>query len=145
MLTLPLKLVQIYLLSLTCPETYEELPQGLHGLEYYEARFSLDQTKGMFINFRSNFSLMKCWYTSMCLVRSCWTRLLAIFRATWLSQYSNICSFGSKPISVGRVLSHNSSHIPCTIPVYSASAEDLAVMFCFLLRHVTRFPATNVK
>jgi hypothetical protein len=109
------------------------------------ASCSLDLTKGMSTNFRSNFSLMKCRSTSMCLVRSCCTGLLAISRAAWLSHYSNIGSLGSKPIYVSKVLSHNSSHIPCTIPLYSASAEDLAVTFCFLLRHVTRFPATNVK
>jgi hypothetical protein len=34
MLTLPLKLVRRYLLSLTCLEPYEELTQGLHVLEY---------------------------------------------------------------------------------------------------------------
>jgi hypothetical protein len=34
MVTLPFKLVRRYLLSLTCLETYEELSQGLHGLEY---------------------------------------------------------------------------------------------------------------
>jgi hypothetical protein len=33
-LTLPLKLVRSYLLSLTCLKTYEELPLGLHGLKY---------------------------------------------------------------------------------------------------------------
>ena len=43
MLTLPLKLVRRYLLSLTCLEPYEELPQGLHGLEYLLAAHLIEQ------------------------------------------------------------------------------------------------------
>jgi hypothetical protein len=43
MLTLPLKLVRRYLLSLTCLEPYEELTQGLHVLEYLLATHLIER------------------------------------------------------------------------------------------------------
>ena len=45
--------------------------------------------------------------------------------------------------SRNRFLIHFNSHAVSAISLYSAFALDLATTTCFLLLHVTRFPATN--
>lgn len=87
----------------------------------------------------SSFSQTKCRFTSMCLVRSCYTGLWEILMAALLSQYRLV----SNPISQSRVLNQRTSQTPCTIVRYSASALDLATTDCFLLCYVTRFPPIN--
>nr|GEU60915.1 retrovirus-related Pol polyprotein from transposon TNT 1-94 [Tanacetum cinerariifolium] len=54
-------------------------------------------------------------------------------------------SCGGYPISVSSFRINNTSVIPLVIPRNSASAFERATTFCFLLRHVTRFPQTKSK
>ncbi|PRQ21801.1 hypothetical protein RchiOBHm_Chr7g0243261 [Rosa chinensis] len=65
--------------------------------------------------------------------------------AALLSQKRFIACLGLNPKSFSKLRSHNISQTPWAIPLYSASALDLATTFCFLLLHVTRLPSTNVK
>ena len=65
--------------------------------------------------------------------------------AALLSQYNFIGDVVEILSSCSKFLIHNSSHTPLAMPLYSASALDLATTPCFLLRHVTKFPPTNVK
>jgi len=65
--------------------------------------------------------------------------------AALLSQYNFIGNVGEILSSCNKFLIHNRSHTPLAILLYSASALDLATTPYFLLRHITRFPPTNVK
>ncbi|GKC41737.1 hypothetical protein Tco_1059459, partial [Tanacetum coccineum] len=91
----------------------------------------------------SNFSLMKCQSISICFVRSCCTGFSEIWMAVLLSLLTLLGSCGGYPISVSSFRIHNTSVIPLAFPRNSASALERATTFCFLLRHVTRFPPTK--
>uniref|UniRef100_A0A0A9G5L6 Uncharacterized protein n=1 Tax=Arundo donax TaxID=35708 RepID=A0A0A9G5L6_ARUDO len=71
--------------------------------------------------------------------------LFAISSAALLSQY-NINSFArNKTSSINRIRNHNTSHTPCAMDLNSTFAVDRATTLCFLLRHVTKLPPTNVQ
>ena len=68
----------------------------------------------------------------------------AISHAALLAQYNFIAFIYSTSNSCIRFLIHNNSQIALVIPLYSASANDLATTY-FILLQVTKFSPTNVK
>ncbi|GAA0160739.1 hypothetical protein LIER_43538 [Lithospermum erythrorhizon] len=54
------------------------------------------------------------------------------------NETEELCQYGIKKET--RVSKRDNEEIPCVIALYSASALLLAITFCFLLRHVTKFP-----
>jgi len=95
--------------------------------------------------FSLSFCLMKCLSTFTCLVRSCWTRLLAMTIATLLSHYILISVSIRYPSYLSSPFIHSISHNPLVIPLNYVSALDKATTFCFLLFQVTKFPPTKIK
>nr|GEV44793.1 hypothetical protein [Tanacetum cinerariifolium] len=65
--------------------------------------------------------------------------------ASLLSLMTLLGSCGGYPILVGSFCIHNTSVILLAIPQNSASSLERATTFCFLLRHMTRFPPTKVQ
>uniref|UniRef100_A0A0A8XXG0 Uncharacterized protein n=1 Tax=Arundo donax TaxID=35708 RepID=A0A0A8XXG0_ARUDO len=80
----------------------------------------------------------------MCFVLSCCTCL----RYQVLPCYYNTTSMvllGTKLAPSTRIRNHNTSHTPCAMDLNSTFAVDRATTLCFLLRHVTKLPPTNVQ
>ena len=78
-------------------------------------------------------SLVKWQSNSICFVRSWKTGFLAICRALWFWQ-CNVTGFHlSTPISSKSLMSQVTSDAALAIALYSASAEDLETVCCFLL------------
>lgn len=71
-------------------------------------------TNGVQISPHTNFSQMKCQYTSMCLVRSCCIGLCEMLMAALLSQYNLIGTCTSHHISLSKVCNHKHHihHVP---------------------------------
>ena len=83
--------------------------------------------------------------TSTCLVLSYYTGLCAMSITALLSEFSCMTWLGLNLNSPNKFLIQSSSHTPCAIPQYSASALDLDTMFYFLLCQDTRLPPIKVK
>ena len=81
-------------------------------------------------------SLMKWWQTSMCFVLACWTRLLVNLIALSLS-HSNVTFLNliPKSLKVAFIQSICAQQLPADM--YSASAVDNAILFCFFDGHET--------
>lgn len=80
-------------------------------------------------------SRMKWLSTPTCFVRSWSTGLAARARADLLSQCRVVDGMLWIPRSQSSVLSQVTSHTVRAIALYSASADDLATTFCFLVFH----------
>ena len=81
-------------------------------------------------------SLMKWWRTSMCFILACWTGLLVNLIVLSLS-YSNgtLLNLISKSLKVAFIQSICAQQLPADM--YSASAVDNAILFCFFDDHET--------
>ena len=83
---------------------------------------------------------MTIYFHMLCLIRSWWTRFLAMLMAAWLSQNIFIESSPRIFSSFKSLFNHIPSQIPWTITLNFAHALLRATTDCFSLRQVTRFP-----
>ena len=107
-----------------------------NGLVNMSASWSSVPTLSMQMSPFCWWSLMKWWRTSMCFVLVCWTGLLVSLIALSLS-YSNgtFVNLIPKSLKVVFIQSIYAQQLPADM--YSASAVDNAILFCFFDDHET--------